>query len=153
MIRRTTSAVCSAAVALLSFGCASAPETIMNGVDPFGWDEATVVEYDNRDTVSLRDLALTIRYGAALKDNRLPLTITTMAPDSTCISEQKVFFLECRPGPAATAAVENIVYRRSARLSQQGTYSVTIEPHVPLKGVEAVGITFEKAEQTWEKTN
>ena len=125
----------------------------MNDVDPFVWDEPTVILYDNRDTVSLRDLSLTIRYGTRLKDTLLPLTITTVAPDSTCISEPNAFVLKHDAKPASTAAVEQIPYRRSARLSQCGVYRITIEPRVRLRGVEAVGITFEKREKTWEKTN
>lgn len=125
----------------------------MNDVDPFGWDEPSVIEYRNRDTVSLRDMSIAVRYGTSLKDDRLPLTITTVAPDSSRISEPNVFFLKHDAKPASTAAVEQIPYRHSARLSQCGVYRIIIEPSVRLRGVEAVGITFEKREQTWEKTN
>lgn len=153
MTRRILSVIYSAITVSALAGCSAAGETVMQDVDPFGWDEAAVIEYDNRDTVSLYDLSLTVRYGIELKVNQLPLTITTVAPDSAYVSEPSVFFLKYDAKPASTAAVEQTAYRRSARLSQLGIYKIIIEPRVPLRGVEAVGITFEKRGETWEKTN
>lgn len=141
-----TKATVVAATAAILAGCSTSVETVMNDVHPGNWSNCTVIGYDNRDTVSLRDISLVVRYNADRHEATLPLTITTEAPDSTLFSEQFVCRLGLGRKPAPIAAIEKIPYRLSSRLSQTGRYSISITPDTPQRGIEAIGITFEPKE-------
>ena len=139
-----TKATVVAATAAILAGCSTSVETVMNDVHPGNWSGCTVIGYDNRDTVSLRDISLVVRYNADRHEATLP--ITPEAPDSTLFSEQFVCRLGLGRKPAPIAAIEKIPYRLSSRLSQTGRYSISITPDTPQRGIEAIGITFEPKE-------
>ena len=121
-------------------------DTVMGDVNPFGWLNEEVVTFDNADTVSKRDVSLVLRCGSDLDTDRLPLTLTFMAPDSSRFVERRVFALHLPEKSASTAAVVTIPYRWSVVLRQRGTYTIAIKPAETVRGIEAAGFTFQKTE-------
>lgn len=116
----------------------------MADTDPFGWRSAAVAEYDNADTAAVYRLSIALRYGPKMRRGRIPLTITTVAPDSAYRTETFAFPVRGASAPASAATVESIPYRDGVHLSQQGVYRIIIEPAEPLQGVEAAGIIISK---------
>lgn len=138
----------AAAIAWAAWSCTGTGtrtvDSAMADVNPFGWNEPALVSFENSDTLSLRDLSLALRCGAPIGEPTLGLTLEFTAPDSTRFTEHCSFPLHLQRKPVSAAATVVIPYRRNVLLRKQGTYTVGIKPDHNLRGVEAVGITFEK---------
>lgn len=140
------------AAALTAAGCmpdASDSEvlTAMADTDPMGWSLPVATEIENRDTVSMRELSIAVRYGIDTDVDDLSLSLTFTAPDSTVFTERAVFPLAHRRKAASVAAVETIPYRQNVRLAQTGVYRVEIMPAGRVRGFEAAGIVVAKSQQ------
>lgn len=155
-MRRLLATVAIAAAAL-SARCTPAPAdevaVVMADTDPMGWSAPVTAQFENRDTTALSDLSIVVRYGSRTDAESLPLTLTFTAPDSARFTESAVLPLSHPRKPASMAALEAIPYRRRVRLSQAGTYTVTIMPARRIRGIEAVGLSVQKNDTPWEKTN
>lgn len=127
-------------------GCTSASDgelCIMRDTDPFGWHQPVSIDFECTDSLSQYTLSLAFRFGSGVSLRNLPLTITTAAPDSVYCVESFDFPLRSGAVPASTAAVGSVPYRDRVHLSE-GRYTLTIEPAVTLRGVEAAGIILKK---------
>lgn len=149
MQRRATLSTLAAAICTLvlwsAAGCSARREvhTVMGDVNPFGWLSERVITFENRDTATLCDLALTLRCGSDLETGPLTLEIEFTAPDSTRFVERRTFALPHPVKPAATAAVVTLPYRRNVRFNRTGTYTIALKPSHTVRGIEAAGFTFE----------
>lgn len=132
------------AVVLLVSGCAKAVDTALCYTNPRGWSEDARIEYNNSDTLSLRDLSFFVRLNTATERCELPVTIRIEAPDSTFATERCVWHLATERGSSPTATIERIGYRTECQLTQHGKYRFIVAPDRPVRGVEAVGIIIEK---------
>lgn len=145
--RRAASA---AAAGLLSFavllvaGCVrTAGVSTMCDVRPSGWSETAQVVYDNADTVNLYTLSVAVRHNG-VEGGGLHAELLFAAPDSSLFAEKIFLPLSSRSRTAAAAAVETVPYRRAVRLGQQGRYTIYITPEGEARGIEAVGLVFDK---------
>lgn len=124
-------------------GCTAPTQVEMVAVEPFGWSESRSVIVNNDDTLSLRRIAVALRYNSDFEGETLPLRIVTSSPNALYVEEQVTLPI-ARPYSASVVAVtEEITYRHSARLSQRGNYIFTITPLETVKGVEAVGVILQ----------
>lgn len=136
----------AAACLLTACGCRAdrAVDSVMADVNPFGWLDRCELRFENADTASLFDVSLVVRCGSDTDCDRLSLMLEFEAPDSTLFVERRDFPLHVPRKPASASALVTIPYRRGVHLSQTGVYTVTIKPSTVVRGVEAVGFTFEK---------
>lgn len=140
-------AAAAAAALVFGTGCSSEEQAtipILADTDPFGWSLPVEVEIENRDTTALCDLSLVVRYDSNA-DERISLSLTFTAPDSTIFAERAAFPLAHSDKPASQASLDIIPYRRNVRLSQTGVYRVSIMPAGKVQGIEAVGLSLQNS--------
>lgn len=135
----------AAALVPLAGGCLSPHDAAMVDVDPRAWRESVGVEFENRDTLSPRDLYLVVRYAGLRggEGDTLRLEVETLAPDSSRYAEQVAVPLPASERAAALRPQLRRLYRRAAVLGRQGRYRMTFTPASPVRGVESVGIDLE----------
>lgn len=129
---------------MLFVGCDNTqPEEIFVYVNPNRWKSSDRVEiqFDNRDTVLRQDISLLIRYNNSFSHERVPLFITTVAPDSTYCEEQFLAQFESYFEPTSRFDEVAIPYRSNSVFTQEGTYTFIISPFVDqIEGVVAIGV-------------
>ena len=129
-----------AVLAMAMYGCLAPQNTQMVGVDVQSWDSAESITYDNSDTISLRNINITLRYNDNFKQAALPLKVAITTPDARHFEEEIVLALH-HPRTALTVeTTESLPYRADVLLSQKGLYSFSFEPQSAVRGMEAIGI-------------
>lgn len=126
-------------------GCLSPHRSAVTDVDPLGWSDAAEVRFANADTLAACDLWLVVRYDAAFAGGPVELEVTTVAPDSLCVTEPFTLRLAAGRGPSPLLRDTAVLYRGRAVLRREGDYRMTIRPEEPVRGIEAVGIAIEKS--------
>ncbi len=134
----------AAATALLAIGCAKPVESVVCHVNPNKWSAAAIVEYNNLDTLSMRDISFFARCNTSFERSELPVTIRIEAPDSTYCVEEVVWRFDSERAPMPTVATKQVGYRKDCQLKQQGRYTFAITPSEPAEGIEAVGLIIDK---------
>lgn len=128
-------------------GCLHPTQAVMADVDLYGWHEGAVVEVENGDTATLRDLSLVIRSNRSFRADSLRLELFVETPDSMQFTETVGFPVHHPRRAAALRTVDEIPYRRRVVLNRPGTYRITLTPVVPVEGIEAVGINIVKSKE------
>ena len=75
------------AMALLCVGCLAPRSADMASVDGRCWESAAEIKVENVDTLSLRNIAVAIRYNSNFGEVTLPLNIKVVAPDGRTFEE------------------------------------------------------------------
>ena len=131
---------------LLFVQCKKADLTVvMSDVNINNWSETATIVRANEDTESLYDLNIVLHANNNFSSEDLEFEVTMTSPDAVRHTER--IALSCDPSRQVIAAHSNdieIPYRRNVRLTAEGTYTFTLRPLKPLKGVEAAGIHFQK---------
>lgn len=128
------------AMALLCVGCLAPRSADMANVDGRCWESAAEIKVENIDTISLRNIAVAIRYNSNFGEATLPLNIKVVAPDGRTFEEPFTLHLEGVKRATTISQSVAIPYRLSALLATNGLYTFIIEPCAVVKGVEAIGV-------------
>ena len=131
-----------AMLAIAMCSCLAPQNSLMVGVDMRSWSGAESLNYENRDTISLRNLDIALRYNDNFKQAVLPLKIAVTTPDARYFEEIVELQLQHPSTALSVATTESVPYRADVLLSQKGCYTFTFEPQSEVRGVEAVGIKF-----------
>lgn len=126
-------------------GCLSSHRSAVVDVDPLGWIDAAEVRFANADTLAACDLRLVVRYDASFAGEPVELEVTTVAPDSLCVTEPFTLRLAAGRGPSPLLRDTAVLYRSRAVLRRAGEYRLTLRPEEPVRGIAAVGIAIEKS--------
>lgn len=142
MWRRVLSiAVAIVAVAMVACGGESR-RVEMHDTESMVWFQAEEFEYDNSDTLSRRNLSITVRYDGKYVASEVPMTILTVSPDSMVLEER--FTLRI-PQLADMRPDENtFIYRKNVLLKRKGTYKFRLTPDGPVEGIASVGIIVDE---------
>lgn len=148
-VRRLRAAfACCASVCMAAALCAGCSGTTgvstMCDVPVSGWSEPASALYCNSDTTGLYTLSLAVRHDGRMCGSELHAEVRFIAPDSSVYAERAVFPLAERGRCASVSAVEKVAYRRAVRLARQGEYTIIITPEGSVRGIEAVGMAFDK---------
>lgn len=130
-------------VALLALSCGRVGSTLfvdMHSVDLHCWSKPVTILYQNSDTLSLRDIAVALRYNDNFEGDTLSVVIQTSLPDVHQFREKVVLRLKREYTASAVTSSESVPYRSSSLLGEDGYYMFTITPCRAVEGVEAVGI-------------
>ena len=134
---------------VLLWSCMSQTRVHVADVNPLGWEqeESIITLFPNRDTLSLYDLYVVVRYDKRAAGQEFPLTIATESPDS--IRFQEPFMLRIPPRDLnrpfehnSCFQEEELPYRNRVRLSQEGIYQFRFS-HTrteSIEGITAIGI-------------
>ena len=128
------------AVVTLFCSCLAPQNVEMVNVDAKSWDKAKSLTYDNSDTLSLRNLNITIRYNDDFKQATLPLKIEVTTPDERHFTDTVQLKLHHPSTALSVATTESLPYRTSVLLNQKGRYTFSFEPLSKVRGVEAIGV-------------
>ncbi len=120
--------------------CLAPQSTLMVGVDMQAWNSAKSISYDNSDTLSLRNINITLRYTDNFEKASLPLKIAITTPDARHFEEDIVLQLHHPRTAITVATTESLPYRADVLLNQKGGYTFSFEPLEEVRGVEAIGI-------------
>ena len=127
-------------LAMAMCSCLAPQNTQMVGVDMWSWDSAESVVFDNNDTLSLRNLNITLRYNDNFKQATLPLKVAITTPDARHFEEEIVLVLHHPRTALTVATTESLPYRADVLLNQKGHYTFSFEPQSAVRGMEAIGI-------------
>ena len=129
-----------AVLAMAMCSCLAPQNTQMVGVDVWSWDSVESVVFDNNDTLSLRNLNITLRYNDNFKQATLPLKVAITTPDARYFEEEIVLTLHHPRTALMVATTESLPYRTNVVLNQKGCYTFLFEPQSAVRGVEAIGV-------------
>lgn len=127
-------------------GCVGVSNSESVAVNPVGWgrSELKTVVFENRDTLSPRDIVLFVTHenDFSERSGSFTLDITTVTPDSLSYTEQLLFTDAVRQRCGNGYTVSSKIYRSHALLGSVGEYRFTIGHNeiIPLRGVRAVGV-------------
>lgn len=131
-----------AVLAMAMCSCLAPQNMQMVGVDVRSWDSAESVVFDNNDTLSLRNLNITLRYNDNFKQATLPLKVAITTPDARHFEEEIVLTLHHPRTALTVATTESLPYRTNVVLNQKGCYAFSFEPQSAVRGIEAIGVEF-----------
>ena len=131
-----------AVLAVVMCSCLAPQNSLKVGVDMHLWIGAESLLYENSDTLSLRNLAIALRYNDNFKQSVLPLKIGITTPDARHFEEVVELRLSHPSTALSVATTESVPYRTDVVLNQKGGYTFTFEPQTEVRGVEAIGIEF-----------
>lgn len=131
-----------AMVAIVMCSCLVPQNSLMVGVNMHSWSEAKSLNYENNDTLSLRNLNIALRYNDNFKQTSLPLKIAVTTPDARYFEEVVELKLQHPTTALAVTTTESVPYRTDVLLNQKGCYTFSFEPLAEVRGVEAIGIKF-----------
>ncbi|MBP3550029.1 MAG: hypothetical protein J6J57_00070 [Alistipes sp.] len=129
-----------AVLAMAMCSCLAPQNTQMVGVDVRSWDSAESVVFDNNDTLSLRNLNITLRYNDNFQQTSLPLKVTVRTPDARHFEEEVILPLHHPRTALTVATTESLPYRADVLLNQKGIYTFSFEPQSAVRGIEAIGV-------------
>lgn len=130
-------------------GCGKRAVCLSADTDPRGWEagEDAVVGYENRDTVSLRDLSVFIKHRKDFSKqvDSIVLNVAVISPDSLVFNEAVTVFPTS--GGHRGYSESKHIYRRRVRFPREGTYKFAVSHTAarPIEGVAAVGIEITKS--------
>ena len=103
-----------------------------------GWEGVEEFTFVNEDTLSMREIAVVLRYDRKDVVDTLSLNIVTISPDSLVLSENMTLRIprlgDMRP------AEQSFPYRRGVVLQRKGEYRFRLTPGMKADGVGSVGL-------------
>ena len=131
------------ALTLSAIGCTPEEQNVCH-VNPRNWNKSADITFENSSTNTLLDISFFVRCNADFSVKALPVVVRTEAPNSSVSSEQVVWVFDSERAANPTATIEKIGYRNTCLLQHQGTYTFSVIPQSPVRGIEAIGLIIEK---------
>lgn len=144
MRRRIAAYLATIVVVMLVAGCKKPIGSTICHVNPHKWSHCAEIEYDNRDTTSLRTISFYVRVNSTFDTKELPVSISIESPDSTRCIEQQTWSFDSERTATPTTTVKRIDYRNHCKLNKKGLYKFAVTPSESIRGIEAVGLIIEK---------
>ncbi len=125
--------------ALLFGACSHTEQSVEVHDQPAtGWDRVEEFTFMNDDTLSMRELAVVVRYNRCEVADSVAINIMTISPDSLLLSEDMILRIprlgDMRP------AEHTFPYRKSVILGKRGEYRFRIAPKESVEGIGSVGL-------------
>lgn len=132
-----------AIVALVMVACGGESRSVeMHDTESMVWCNVEEFKYENSDTLSRRNISITVRYDGKYVASEVPMTILSVSPDSMVLEER--FTLRI-PQLADMRPDENtFVYRSNVLLKRKGIYTFRLTPDEPIEGIASVGIIVDE---------
>ena len=103
-----------------------------------GWEGVEEFVFQNDDSLSMREIAVVLRYDRGDVADSVALNILTISPDSLVLSEDMTLRIprlgDMRP------AEQSFIYRRGVVLQRKGEYRFRLTPQARVEGVSSVGL-------------
>lgn len=127
-------------LAISLVGCLAPEYTTMTNVDVSSWEQEAKLIYQNRDTLSRRNLGIALCYNNNFDEKVLPIKLGITTPDNRSFVDTIELQLHRPMTAQAVVASESVPYRTDVVFSQSGEYTFSFEPLAKVRGMVAIGI-------------
>lgn len=139
MMRRLRSKLVAVTMLFVAVACVSEGRSVEVHDQPKSlWVNCEEFYYENEDTLSMRDIAIVLRYDRGEVADSVALNVMTISPDSMIVDEPFVLHIprlgDMRP------AEQTFLYRRNVVLNCPGRYLFRLRPTGVAEGINSVGI-------------
>lgn len=132
-------------VAIMATACGSTTRSVeMHDTERSTWSTAEVFHYDNHDTLTMRDIAIVVRYDKGYLADSVPMRILCLSPDSLVVEER--FTLHIPHLGDMHPAEHTFPYRSHVVLGRVGHYTFRLTPDHSVEGIESIGIAISEPE-------
>ncbi len=121
--------------------CVSGYEVVAADVPPAGWNEPVTLLYSNTDTLTLKDVSLTLRHSVEVSPSEGDFLVETVSP-SKAGSYSTIRMKLDSPVSGNNLYETSVPLRGGVRLSETGDYVFTVTPLQDMRGVWSVAIDF-----------
>ncbi len=126
-------------VVALGVACGGTGRSVdVHDVAQSAWYSTEKFYYENEDTLSRRDIAVVVRYGAGYVADSVALRIMCVSPDSLVVEEPFTLHIphlgDMRPEE------HTFLYRRNVVLGSRGRYTFHLCPEHQVEGISSVGL-------------
>lgn len=136
-----------AMITMVVMACAEAGRSVeVRDFEPKVWDSVEEFKYINEDSLSRRDIAITLRYDRGYRADSIPMHILTISPDSLVVEEP--FTLRVPHLAELLPEEQTFIYRRNVVLKHKGAYTFRLKPDTTICGIASVGIIVSNTPQT-----
>ncbi len=119
-------------------GCMSGTESIVADVSPAGWSEPVEMQYSNTDTLTLKQLQLTLRHGETTGQATGRYVVETISPSGAAVRD--TLTISILPDTQRNRLGGAWATIRGVRFAETGDYRFVIHPLRNTSGVWSVGI-------------
>lgn len=134
-------------IAVFFTGCLSPHNIYVSDVNELGWSSADKISviYDNRDTVSFRNIDIVFRHSKHFEYDRLVVSVNVVTPAGMRWCD--TIGLKSYTGDNSDSYYYEIeqLYRKNVVFSEEGQYLIEFRPVVSgneIKGVSAIGVNI-----------
>ena len=143
---RALSSIIVAITAILVVACSTPQRSVVLHDTPA--DKGDIREefyYDNSDSLTQRDIAITLRYGNGYVADSVAVNILCVTPDSLVVEEP--FTLHIPHISDLRPEEHTFTYRRNVVLATRGRYIFRLTPQQAVEGISSVGIVISESAQ------
>lgn len=145
MVSRVRHFLLGALLSTCIVACSSDKRTVdMHITEGDVWDSVEEFYYDNSDTLSLREIAICLRYDKSYVADSVTMNILTLSPSNLLYEEP--FTLHIPHLSNMRPDEQTFSYRRNVMLMEEGRYMFRLTPHYPVEGISSVGIIISSEE-------
>lgn len=143
-VMRAVKIIIAAIMTVLVVACSSPQRSVVMHDTPTGvWSLCEEFYYDNVDSLTQRDIAITVRYDGGYVADSVAMDIMCITPDSLVVEEP--FTLHIPHIGNLRPEEQTFVYRRRAVLGTKGRYIFRLTPQHAVKGIGSVGIVISES--------
>ncbi len=121
--------------------CLSGYEVVAADVSPAGWSEPVTLLYSNTDTLTLKDVSLTLRHSVEVSPLESGFLIETVSP-SKAGSYSNLRMKFSSPVSGNNLYETSVSLRTGMLFSESGDYVFTVTPMQEVSGVWSIAIDF-----------
>ena len=138
-MRRLRSKLVAVTMLFVAVACVSEGRSVEVHDQPKSlWVNCEEFYYENEDTLSMRDIAIVLRYDRGEVADSVALNVMTISPDSMAAEEHFTLHIprirEVRPQQ------QTFLYRRNVVLGRKGQYEFRLTPDTAVEGISSIGI-------------
>ncbi len=128
----------------ISAGCMSGVEAATGDVSPEGWSRRAELTYNNTDTLSLRNLELTLRHSVNVEPSEGMYVVGMIAPSGVVTETGVRMEVAEQTVHAGRLHETSVPIRSGVVLDEAGEWQITVTPLQNVRGVWSVSITLDK---------
>ena len=138
----TVAACIGFAVSVALVGCISGVESIAADVSPEGWNEPVELRHLNTDTLTIKQLHLTLRHSATIPASDGRYVVEALSPSGT--GRRDTLTVTLSPDTQRKKLGEAAATPVNLRLSEAGQWRFVVTPMQNTTGVWSVGIELKQ---------
>lgn len=119
-------------------GCMSEQQSVAADVDPAGWSGWTALVYENTDTLTRRNVSLSLRYNADASPREGTYYVAIASPSGDVKEDGVQVALD--PATGNNLYEARVLLGSGVHFAESGRYVFNVKPAVPTFGVWSVAL-------------